>query len=109
SVGKQLSTARAAFETVVAHFLATAKQNPSAAYGGSVPYLMLAGNLVSGWQMARALLAAQAEIASGNSTPFLKAKIATARFYADHILVEAETQKHRITGGEDSLLALDFA
>ncbi|WP_276551574.1 acyl-CoA dehydrogenase [Sulfitobacter mediterraneus] len=109
SVGKQLSTARAAFETVVAHFLATAKQNPSAAYGGSVPYLMLAGNLVSGWQMARALLAAQAEIASGNSTPFLKAKIATAHFYADHILVEAETQKSRITGGEDSLLALDFA
>ena len=30
--------------------------NPNAVFAGSVPYLMLAGNLMAGWQMARALL-----------------------------------------------------
>ncbi len=31
------------------------KAQPNAVYAGSVPYLMLAGNLVAGWQMGRAL------------------------------------------------------
>ena len=34
-------------------------------FAGSVPYLMLAGNLVAGWQMARALLVAEDRLAAG--------------------------------------------
>ena len=62
---------------------------------------MLAGNLVAGWQMARAALAAPA-------TPFGQAKIATVRFYAAHLLPDTALQRARITGGADSLLALTF-
>jgi 3-(methylthio)propanoyl-CoA dehydrogenase len=50
-----------------------------------VPYLMLAGT-VAGWQMARALLVAEEALAAGEDAAFMRAKIATARFYADHIL-----------------------
>jgi hypothetical protein len=35
------------------------KASPNAVFAGSVPYLMLAGNLMAGWQMARALMAAE--------------------------------------------------
>jgi hypothetical protein len=44
------------------------------------------GHGVAGWQMARALMAAEDQLAAGEDTDFMKAKIATARFYGDHIL-----------------------
>src|SRR5256885_2547273 len=50
---------------------------------------MLAGNLVAGWQMGRALLAAEQLLHKGQDAAFMRAKIATARFYAEHILVKA--------------------
>ena len=105
AVGTRLAAARAAFEAAVDHLCATAGTDPNAAYGGSVPYLMLAGNLVAGWQLARSLLAAEAALAHGQDTAFMTAKIATARFYADHVLPETETQRLRITEGAESLLA----
>ena len=105
AVGLRLATARAAFETAVEHLSAIAGTDPHAAFGGSVPYLMLAGNLVAGWQMARSLLVAEAALERGEDTAFMAAKTATARFYADHILPETETQRLRITEGAESLLA----
>ena len=44
---------------------ASAKADPNAVFAGIVPYLMLAGNLVAGWQMARALLVAEEQLAAG--------------------------------------------
>ncbi|MDZ4075923.1 MAG: acyl-CoA dehydrogenase, partial [Hylemonella sp.] len=72
-VTKRLTAARLAFVDVV-DFMATQK-DPNAVYAGSVPYLMLAGNLMAGWQMARALLVAQEELAEGVDAGFMKAKI----------------------------------
>jgi hypothetical protein len=51
------------------------KASPNAVFAGSVPYLMLAGNLVAGWQMARALLVAEEQIAEGTDAAFMQAKI----------------------------------
>ena len=66
------------------------RATPNAVFSGSVPYLMLAGNLMAGWQMARALLAAECQLAQGDADkPFLAAKIATARFFADQDLSRA--------------------
>ncbi len=56
---RRLKAARLAFLDAVDFIAGSAKANPNAAYAGSVPYLMLAGNLMAGWQMGRALLAAQ--------------------------------------------------
>ena len=62
------------------------KASPNAVFAGSVPYLMLAGNLMAGWQLGRALLVAQERISAGNDVAFMQAKVITARFYADHLL-----------------------
>ena len=77
-------------------------------FAGSVPYLMLAGNLVAGWQMARALLAAEdAARATARATPrFLAAKVATARFYAEHLLSRAPGMRDAIVEGAESVTAL---
>ena len=108
AVGKQLAVARNAFQSVVAHFLDIAKGDPNAAYGGAVPYLLLSGNLMAGWQMAKSLLAAEAAVARDEDVEFMSAKIASARFYADHILCDVEAQKMRIVDGTTSLLLMDF-
>ena len=106
AVAQRLDTARKAFLDAVEFIASQAKPNPNAAYAGSVPYLMLAGNLVSGWQMARALLAAQALLAKGEDVAFLQAKIATAQFYAEHILVKTGALRDSIVGGAGSVMAL---
>ena len=110
AVAKRLSAARLAFVDAVDFIAANSRANPNAAYAGSVPYLMLTGNLVAGWQMARALLVAEAALASGDcgdfGPAFMQAKITTARFYADHILARAPAVRDAIVEGADSVTAL---
>jgi hypothetical protein len=99
AVAKRLVAARKAFVDVVDFVVEQGKANPNAVFAGSVPYLMLGGNLVAGWQMARALLAAERNIAAGEDVDFMKAKVATARFYADHILSRAPGLRDAIVEG----------
>ena len=105
-IAKQLSRARAAFQTVVAHLLATSKQDINATFAGGVPYLMLAGNLIAGWQLARSVLVAEEALDNGDDPAFMAAKIATAHFYADHVLPDTEVQRDRIVIGAKSLLGI---
>lgn len=99
----QLASARADFEKATSHLLVA---DPLTAHAGAVPYLMLTGNLLAGWQMARAALAAEASV--HDDPPFMTAKIATARFYLDHHLPETALQRRRIVEGAKSLLDLTF-
>lgn len=104
---KRLGAARLAFVDVVEFIASHSKSSPNAAFAGSVPYLMLAGNLMAGWQMARALLVAEEQLADGEGdTAFLTAKIATARFYADHLLSKAPATRDAIVEGAESVTAL---
>ena len=109
AMAARLKAAREAFLNVVDFVVAGAKASPNAVFAGSVPYLMLTGNLVAGWQMARALLVAEAELAKGNDAVFMQSKITTARFYADHILTKVPGMRDSIVDGADSVteLALD--
>ena len=99
AVAKRLKAAREAFLDVVTFVAANTRSNPNAVFAGSVPYLMLAGNLMAGWQMARALLVAQDELSQGVDVAFMKAKIITARFYADHLLTKAPGMRDAIVEG----------
>ena len=103
---KRLVAARLAFLDAVAFIAGNTKTNPNAAFAGSVPYLMLAGNLVGGWQLGRALLVAVERIAANDDVPFMTAKIATARFYGDHILSKAQGIRDSIVDGADGVLAM---
>ncbi len=81
---KHLAVARASFETVVDYVVVNFKTDIKGVFAGSVAYLRLAGLLMSGWQMARALLAAEAKLDSDKE--FFSAKVATARFHAEYLL-----------------------
>ncbi len=106
AVAKRLRAARLAFLDVVDFIAGQGKSSPNAVYAGSVPYLMLSGNLVAGWQLARALLIAQEQIAEGKDVSFMNAKIATARFYAEHILTRVPGQRDAVVEGAESVTAL---
>ncbi len=106
AVAKRLKAAREAFVDVVNFVAGNTKASPNAVFAGSVPYLMLAGNLMAGWQLARALLVAQDELKAGVDADFMKAKIITARFYADHLLSKAPGIRDSIVDGADSVTAL---
>ena len=102
----RLQAAREAFLDVVDFVAGKAKASPNAVYAGSVPYLMLTGNLVAGWQMGRALLVAQDKLAQGEDVAFMQAKVATAQFYAEHILTRTTSLRDSILAGGDSACAL---
>ena len=107
---RNLHAARSAFAEVVDFVVAHARSQPATVYAGSVPYLMLAGQLLAGWQLARALVIAEDRLAQGGGDePFLRAKIATARFYAEHILSTLPGLRDAIVNGADSVngLAVD--
>jgi 3-(methylsulfanyl)propanoyl-CoA dehydrogenase len=107
SMSKRLQAARAAFEEVVDFVVREGKSDPNAVFSGSVNYLMLAGNLMAGWQMARALLAAERGLAGGaGDRAFLEAKIVTARFYAEHLLSQVPGLRDAVVDGAQSVTAL---
>ncbi len=105
-VAKRLKAAREAFLDVVNFVSGNTKASPNAVFAGSVPYLMLAGNLMAGWQLARSLLVAQEELKAGTDVEFMKAKIITARFYADHLLSKGPGIRDSIVEGADSVTAM---
>lgn len=76
------------------------------AFACSVPYLKLWGVVAGGWQMARAAKVAAEKIASGDKDPFYPAKIATAKFYASHVLTQGAWYKRQIIDGAGDVMTL---
>ena len=103
AVLKHLAAARLAFLEVVDFVAGHTKASPNAVFAGSVPYLMLAGNLIAGWQMARSLLVAEDQLAAGQDAVFMQAKITTARFYAEHLLSKAPGVRDSIVEGHAAI------
>jgi hypothetical protein len=109
AVLKHLSAARLAFIDVVDFVAGNTKASPNAVFSGSVPYLMLAGNLMAGWQMARSLLVSENHLAAGaEDAVFMQAKIITAQFYAEHLLCKAPGMRGSIVDGAASVTALSL-
>ncbi|MGI4859211.1 MAG: acyl-CoA dehydrogenase [Janthinobacterium lividum] len=118
SIALQLQAGRDAFAAAVAFIVAHAETDPVAVYAGSVPYLKLAGIVLSGWQLARAALVVSGGKGAGGSVgggeddasavpagsaSFALAKLATARFFAEQILPQAQALQVAIVtarGGE---------
>ena len=103
---RHLKAARQSFLEVVDFVAGRTKAQPNEVFAGSVPYLLMAGNVVAGWQMARALLVAEERLAAGEDADFMRAKIATARFYGDHILSKVPGVRHSIVEGAAGLAAM---
>ncbi len=84
------------------------RQAPDAAAAVAVPYLKLFGTVAGGWLMGRAALVARERLGTpGADRGFLEAKLATARFYLEHLLPQAGALARTVTHGAASTLALD--
>ncbi|MBV8666426.1 MAG: acyl-CoA dehydrogenase [Burkholderiaceae bacterium] len=107
AIAKQLKLGADALEEVVTYVAANMKGDIKAVFAGSVPYLKLAGVVLGGWQMARAAAIAESKLQAGGDVKFLKAKIATARFFAEHVLAQASAFRTAAIEGSAGVLALD--
>ncbi|HET8734606.1 MAG TPA: acyl-CoA dehydrogenase, partial [Anaeromyxobacteraceae bacterium] len=96
-----------ALESATRFIVATYGKDVRRAAVGAVPFLMLFGTVAGGWQMARAALAALRHVKAGNGDGFLRAKITTARFYADQVLVRAPGLALTVTSGAEGALAIE--
>jgi 3-(methylthio)propanoyl-CoA dehydrogenase len=96
-----------ALEQATKWLLETIRRDPDAALAASAHYLMLTGYVCGGWQMARAALAARAELALGGQEGFCRAKIATTRFYAEQLLPKANALSTIVKSGASTAFALE--
>jgi len=107
AIAVQLAAGAAALEEVVTYVAGNMKSDIKAVFAGSVPYLKLAGIVLGGWQMARAALIAEQKLQAGEGdAKFYRAKIGTARFFADHILSQASGYRTAIVAGSAGVMAL---
>jgi len=108
SIGERLGRAADGLEASVDAIVASFKADTHAAYTASVPYLSQAGLVLSAWQLGRAALAARALVGQADSDRgFLEAKIATAQFFAEHLLPRATAHAETVAAGAQSTMALD--
>ena len=108
AIRTRLADGADAMAAAIGHLASAGRADPRGAYAGSVPYLMLCGTVLAGWQLARAAQrAAELLVDGAGDAPFLKAKIGTARFYADHLLSRATGLSVSIVDGAAGTLAFE--
>jgi hypothetical protein len=107
AIRAQLAAAAVALKAAVEWVARTYVNDTRAAHAASVPYLKLWGLTAGGWQLARAALVAARRLGEGQGdAAFYRAKIATARFYADYHLPQTGALKHAVLTAGESVLAL---
>ncbi|MGF6642594.1 acyl-CoA dehydrogenase C-terminal domain-containing protein [Paraburkholderia sp. GAS82] len=102
SIGPVLATGVDALESATAWMLQALASEPDAALASSVDYLMLTGYVCGGWQMGRAALVASRKGTANEDPDFHRAKLATARYYADKVLPKANALLEAIRSGSSS-------
>ncbi len=106
-IRRALAAGVAALSQATDWVLTSYNDDPRLPFAASVPYLRLFGTVLGGWQMARAARIAQRKLDLGEGDPqFYHAKVATARFYAEHIMPHTGAWLHAITHGSSAALAL---
>lgn len=105
-----LSEAVRALSDSIDWLLVNFADNPKAAFAGSVPFLKMFGVVSGGWMMARAALIAKQRLDEGSDDyDFYRAKLASARFFAEHHLPIAQAYMAAVVTGSSSTLALEEA
>jgi 3-(methylthio)propanoyl-CoA dehydrogenase len=106
AIRENLAAAVRALEQGTQWMLQMLGEDVDAALAASVNYMMLTGYVCGGWQMARAALAARTLSESGMDEDFCRAKIATARFYAEQVLPKANALLMAVKSGASTAMAL---
>jgi alkylation response protein AidB-like acyl-CoA dehydrogenase len=107
SIRGALAAGTAAVADCVEFIVTNAGKDIKAVFAGAVPFLKLMGIVAGGWQMARAALVCEKKLArKEGDRSFCEAKIATARFYSDHVLVQAPALRNTVINGGAGVMAL---
>jgi 3-(methylthio)propanoyl-CoA dehydrogenase len=105
AIAEALSDGVAALERCVGFVVANWRSDMRVVLAGAVPLLGLFGRVAGGWQMARAALLAHERLAAYDSeSAFYRAKVVSARFYADHVLSQSSGLAHAVCAGAVSTL-----
>ena len=99
-----LETLRVAGSWMIKH----AKTDTVMAAAVAAPFLRLMGNAVGGYYLAKSAALAQADLAAGTGdADFLKQKLTTARFYAEHVLPQCVALAVTVVEGSGVILKMD--
>jgi 3-(methylthio)propanoyl-CoA dehydrogenase len=110
AITDRLASAIASLKEATQWIVQAYATNPAAVAAGSVYYLKLMGITTGGWMMARAAQAAARKLEAGEGdVAYLRGKLLTARFYADHVLPQALGLSAITMRGADSVLAMEEA
>ncbi len=99
---KPLGASLAHLQAATMWFMNNAMTKPDNAGAGATDYMHMFGLVALGYMHARI---AEAALAKGDD-PAMKAKLATARFFADRMLPATAAHLARIQAGADSVMAL---
>ena len=111
AIGGALQAGLASLAAAVDWLLAHSAAEPARAAAGAVPFLKLAGTVIGGWLLARGAEAAVTQLGvrqpgADADADFLGAKVATARHYMSHVMVDSAGLAAIVTDGAATTLAL---
>ena len=108
AIGERLAVALKAWGGATEWLAANAKEGLSKVLAAAVPYLNLAITVSGGWMMGKSALVAAGYLARGEGDqPFYRAKLASARFYAEQFLPLAIAQAEIVKAGDVGLDGLE--
>ncbi len=111
AIGQRLGVALKAWTDATEWLAANAKTSLGGVLTAAVPYLHLAVTVCGGWFMGKAALVAAAYLEKGEGgqavdAAFYRNKIATARFYADQMLPQANAYAVTVMAGDAAIAGL---
>ncbi|MBT9521875.1 MAG: acyl-CoA dehydrogenase C-terminal domain-containing protein [Dechloromonas sp.] len=108
AIGQRLGVALKAWTDATEWLAANAKTGLSGVLTAAVPYLHLAVTVCGGWFMGKAALAAAGYLDRNEGDQnFYRAKVTTARFYADQMLPQAGAYAETVRAGDAALVGID--
>jgi alkylation response protein AidB-like acyl-CoA dehydrogenase len=104
---RRLAEAVTAADAAARRIIEGSASDPRFAGAVAAPFLELVGITAGGWLTAVAALAARRRLAAGDEDcAFLQAKLITAGFYADAVLVRAPALLAQIEAGPTNVMGL---
>jgi alkylation response protein AidB-like acyl-CoA dehydrogenase len=106
-IADALEKANGQLQAATMWLMQNAMANPNNAGAAAHSYMHIMGIVTLGYMWLRMARAAQAQLAAGHgNTEYLKAKLVTARFFAERMMPDAGALRRKIEGGAESMMAL---
>ncbi len=106
SVEAALARAVDDLETALSVLITSGAEDAPAAAHAAQPFVKLCGHVIGGWCLARQARAASGLNGATEGDLYLSTKIATAQFFADHLLPEASAAARSVVADQHAALKL---